>query len=272
MNSKVKQVLDGLLEKFKTGDVPQAVAYSIFPATNEIPSAKWSFLNRTIMFISGTGDARGFRQWQQVNRYVKKGAKAFYILVPCIYKKQADDEEKLILGGFKPAPVFRLEDTDGEPLDYQLLKPPDLPLMERAREWGIAVKAIGGHFKYYGYYSGGRKEIGLATQEEKVFFHELAHAGHEKVKGTLKPGQDPLQEIVAELSAQALCHLAGKQANNTLGNSYQYIERYAQKINLSPYAACLKVMSETEKVLTLILKGEEDGKGENNSRGIEEAA
>ena len=39
---------------------------------------------------------------------------------------------------------------------------------------------------------------------------------------------------------------------------YIYIERYAEKLKLNPYTACFKVMSETEKVLNLILKGDED--------------
>ena len=70
----------------------------------------------------------------------------------------------------------------------------------------------------------------------------------------LKAGQDPFQEIVAELSAAALCKLIGKKQNDTFGNSYRYIEKYAEKIKMSSYHACLKVMSETEKVLNLILK------------------
>lgn len=258
MNAKVKQVLNAILEKFKSGDIPEAIAFSMFPAVSDIPSAKWSFLNRTIMFLSGTGDARGFKQWQQAGRQVKKGGKAFYILVPCIYKKEdGDGEEKHVLGGFKPAPVFRLEDTKGDPLDYQLLELPDLPLFDRAKEWGLSIKAIPGNYKYYGYYSSDRKEIGLATKEEGVFFHELAHCGHDKIKDGLKAGQDPLQEIVAELSAQALCKLAGKVPINTLGNSYRYIEKYAEKINLSAFTACMKVLSEVERVLGLILKGGE---------------
>jgi antirestriction protein ArdC len=63
-----------------------------------------------------------------------------------------------------------------------------------------------------------------------------------------------LQEIVAELSAQALCRMVGKQARDTTGNSYRYIQSYSEKLKLSPQAACLKVMSETEKILNLILK------------------
>ena len=110
---------------------------------------------------------------------------------------------------FKASPVFAFEDTDGKPLDYEQVELPELPFMERAEAWGISVKAVPGNYRYRGYYSPHRKEIAMASPEEKVFFHELAHAAHEKVKGSLTGGQDPLQEIVAELSAQALCRLVG---------------------------------------------------------------
>jgi hypothetical protein len=207
------------------------------------------------MFLSGTADARGFKQWQSVNRKIKKGSKAIYILVPCIYKREEEGEEKHILKGFKAAPVFKCEDTEGEKLDYQQIEVPDLPLLERAEQWGISVKAIPGNYKYQGYYSSSRKEIALATKDESIFFHELAHVGHEKVKGSIKSGQDPFQEIVAELSAQTLCRLVGRATKNTLGNSYQYISGYAKKLHLSPYAACMKVMADTEKVLNLVIGG-----------------
>jgi antirestriction protein ArdC len=86
-----------------------------------------------------------------------------------------------------------------------------------------------------------------------TFFHELSHAAHEKLKGKLKTGHDSLQEIVAELSAQALCRLVGRKNVDTTGNSYQYIESYAAKLDMSPHTACLRVLSDTEKVLKLIL-------------------
>jgi hypothetical protein len=209
------------------------------------------------MFLSGTADARGYRQWQSANRHVVKGAKAIHILVPFM-KKAKDDFEgqgdgKTVLRGFGVKPVFRVEDTNGEKLDYQQIELPDLPLIEKAESWGINVKAVPGNYRYYGFFSPENREIGLATPEEKTFFHELAHVAHEKVIGTLKNGQHPLQEIVAELSAQALCEIIGKKQTDTLGNSYKYIDIYAQKLMMSPYSACLKVMSDTEKVLNLIL-------------------
>ena len=75
MNDKVKKVLNVIVEKFKSGEIPEAVALASFP-TMDVPSSQWSFTNRTIMFLSGTGDARGFLQWKQANRWVKKGARA----------------------------------------------------------------------------------------------------------------------------------------------------------------------------------------------------
>ena len=71
--------------------------------------------------------------------------------------------------------------------------------------------------------------------------------------GELKKGQDWRQEIVAELSAAVLCKIVGKSSKH-LGNHYQYIEQYAKEANLTPWQASIKVMSDIEKALNLILE------------------
>jgi len=261
MNEKVKSVLNRILERFQSGDIPEAIAYSMFPFP-DVPSAKWSLTNRTLMFLSGTMDARGYRQWQQVNRYVRRGSKGIYIIVP--YLKAINDEldeRKYTLTGFGAKAVFRVEDTDGEPLEYENIDLPDVPLIERAEEWGISVRTIPGNYQYWGYFSVDRKEIAIATSQECVFFHELAHCAQYLLKGNLKRGQDPLQEITAELSAQALAIMVGKSAEDTVGNSYRYIRKYADQLKMSPHTACLKVMSETEQILNLVLNGKVEKKG-----------
>jgi len=254
MAASIHDTVSRIIASFESGDIPEAVAYSMFPIP-DIPSAKWSLLNRTLVFISGSKDARGYQQWKEVDRFVKKGSKAIYILVPKIAKTVDSEtgEEETILKGFMCRPVFRVEDTEGEPLDYEQNELSDLPLLERAEEFGISIKTIPGNFRYLGYYSSVRKEIALATDEETVFFHELAHAGHDRVKGGLRDRQDPLQEIVAELSAAALCRIVGKQPGDRLGNTFRYIKRYSEEIGMTPHGACLKVMAETEKVLALVL-------------------
>lgn len=257
MNERMKNVLDNILNRFKTGDIPKAIAYSMFPIP-DIPAAKWSLCNRTLMFFAGTQDARGFAQWKSAKRRVRKGAKAFHILAPRFAKKKKDDgEEEMFLAGFLTVPIFRVEDTEGDKLDYQKIDLPDLPLLDVAKEWGISVKTIPGNYRCYGYYRDSSKEIALATEDEVVFFHELSHAAHARVLGNLKGGQEWKQEIVAELSAAVLCNMIGKDGDKYLGNAYSYIESYAKKAKVSALTGCLQVMADVESVLQKILKQSE---------------
>jgi len=254
MNDRVKNVLNSILQKFETGDIPEAIAYSMFPFP-DVPSARWSLLNRTLMFLSGTMDARGIRQWNKVNRFVKKGSKCLYILVPYIKNIEDKGEEKQVLIGFGTKAVFAVEDTQGEELEYENIELPQFPLIDRAKSWGIDVRAVPGNYRYYGLYSAERREITLASEDECVFFHELAHTAHEILKDGLIPGQDPFQEIVAELASHCLCRLVGKTGERYLGNGFRYISHYAEKVNLSPLSACTKALTEVERILHLILNG-----------------
>lgn len=255
MLPRVKEVLHTLLEEFKNGTIPEAVHYSMFPVPN-IPSANWSLLNRIIMFLHNTEDARGFKQWKDVNRHVSKGKKSFDILVPVFQKEidKATKEEKVILKNFCCGCVFRVEDTEGEPLDYQRLELPKFPLIEKANELGVSIHPIGGNNAYYGYYDPRKSVIALATPEEKTFFHELCHVADHRLKGELKTRQDPIQEITAELAAQALCRIVGKDGNSHFGNSYCYIEKYAKELTISPLSAVLRVLSDVDSILHFLLK------------------
>lgn len=60
MNDKVRSVLDSVVEQFRTGYIPDSISISMFPFPN-LPSTKWSLLNRTAMLISGTMDAQGLQ-------------------------------------------------------------------------------------------------------------------------------------------------------------------------------------------------------------------
>jgi antirestriction protein ArdC len=94
----------------------------------------------------------------------------------------------------------------------------------------------------------------MTTQEEKVLFHELSHYVDNKLNGELKGGQDPTQEIVAELSAAALGFLVGKDGTKYLGNHYRYIESYAKEMKLTTHTACLKVLNRVEKIIKYIME------------------
>jgi len=212
-------------------------------------------MNRIIMQLNGTQDARGYRQWMKAGRHVKKGALAFYIFAPILKRKMTEYGEEDHLEGYHQIPVFRYEDTEGEPLNYARTEINSFHLIDRAREWGLDVRAISGNERYWGSY--GEGQIRLATPEEAVFFHELSHHAHKLVLGKLAPGQNWKQEVVAELSAAALSRILGLERETT-GNSYKYIESYAAQAGLTPVAACLEVLSDTEKVLKLILAEEKE--------------
>jgi len=254
-SEKAKVCLQRIVDLFREGNIPKALAVATIPPQKDIPSAKWSLSNRLLQFLADTSDARGFRQWQKAARKVKKGAKAFCILGPKARTvKETDDAgmetEKVIVAGFFAIPVFRAEDTDGEPLSYEPATPP--PLVDVAEQFGLSVSYQTFASKYYGYYHGGAKRIVLASHESRVFFHELAHAAHERVEGKLVGGQAPGQEIVAELTAATLAQMYCPEAN--LGFSYEYVKSYAEKSQKTIERACLAVINTAGFVLDEILK------------------
>jgi antirestriction protein ArdC len=175
---------------------------------------------------------------------VNAGAKAIYIIVPIFRKKsqEADEpeqkteneEDKKInvrrseISGFRAMPVFRVEDTSGEPLPYELkvasFDVSRLPLIDVAESFGVSVKA-GATFSYSGVYRPTVKEIILGTDNPQTFLHELSHA----VDYAL-PDRDSeycFSEIVAELSSAFLGSLLG--VNVDLASTKAYIELYSGK-------------------------------------------
>ena len=106
-----EEAVSQMLELFSKKDFPKKMAFTIIrKATTEpiLPSDSWSLTNRLIMQAIGeTQDARTYKQWQQVERFVQKGAKAFYIYAPRIVKKKDENNnEKEELVGFIAVPVF----------------------------------------------------------------------------------------------------------------------------------------------------------------------
>jgi len=274
LTDKAREALNRLLEMFRTGDLPAAVVRTVIRAKTgyERPSDRWSLGNRLLMYLAGTEDARGYRQWEEVGRHVKKGAKAFYILAPVTRKKTVKEREvdpntgeerevereRTVITGFRCVPVFRYEDTEGKPLpeaDYNPPEPP--PLFDVARRFVGDVKYrpfVGG---YYGYFDPSRKEIVLNTHDAHTFFHELAHAVHHQVKpGGLKPGQHADQEIVAEVAAAALCEMYG--FTGYIWHGWEYIRHYAGQDDRKALKAVMGVLADVEKVLDVILGAAEE--------------
>jgi hypothetical protein len=139
---------------------------------------------------------------------------------------------------------------------------PEFPLMNRAKELGAFIKILPRHRENacLGYYNRPRNEIVLLCKDEDVFFHELAHHVHFNfvyLRGTQNHYKE---EIIASLSALVLCRLNGTSEKNYIGNDYFRIKGYAYSLKMKPVQACVKFLDVTQKVLNIILVGEQESK------------
>ena len=256
---RAKDQLSRIAKLFATEQLPDTLVKSYLEPTGS-PSDNWSLGNRLIMTMEGTYDARGYRQWQKVGRHVKKGTKAIYILAPRVGKavekdkETGEETERRFVSGFMGIPVFRYEDTDGAELKAVKNAPRSLPpLADVAEQWGISVRFDATRHGEYGSYSKSDGEIRLCTDDVTTFFHELAHAAHSRIE-KLKPGQDPTQEIVAQLAA---CTLARAYGHDVDGYTYGYIAHYANGGDPETVGrACYRVIGTVEKILDMILGGD----------------
>lgn len=206
-----------------SGDLPEAVAKTYIRA-GDVPSARWSRCNRILAALSGTRDARGFRQWERAGRRVRRGAKAVYILAPLLVPgRDAGEADERIMVGFRAVPVFRYEDTEGAPLrEYEPVSMP--PLWGLAEYNGLDVRYANSTGGEYGAISVGRRSVTLSTESPDTYLHELVHWYDLRDRDDARHGQDPVQETVAQLGACALAHMYGLDAT---GYTASYIAGYA---------------------------------------------
>lgn len=257
MRNEVQAITERLLDMFASEDFPARATRTFILRQEEDtrPCQRWSISNLLIMLSHGTEDARGFRQWNQVNRYVKKGSKAIYILAPLIIQKTVTDvsagEEKVrtIIKGFRTVPVFPLEATEGEDLPAYFYEPPDRPpLYEVARQFGVVD-----YLPRQGPELGATSLIGsvkLYSHDVDVFFHELGHQAHGRIT-PLKAGQHMNQELIAEMVSCILCEMYGY--TGYLWHGWEYIKDYAGNESGKALSALVLVLGEVEKVVNLIL-------------------
>ena len=78
---------------------------------------RYSFGNALLIAAQNDGASRvaGFNTWRKLNRFVRKGEKAIWIVAPMVYRDtdtQSGEDERSIRG-FKFVPVFDVAQTDG---------------------------------------------------------------------------------------------------------------------------------------------------------------
>ena len=236
-----------VLEAF---DNPTALAEplkNIALATGGRHADSYSMRNQLIVWLFGYSDAAGYKQWRNAyGRQVRKGEKAFPVLAPVtksftkFNEETQQDERVTYITGWRDVKVFGLEQTDivdeekwakhneanasnQEHLDR-------LPWTEVARTWDLSVTADGAMLGWgaAGCYSHGRN-ITVAVENLATWAHELVHAADDRLGTITKaPGQQPDNEIVAEIGGAVLCLVAGHEVEADLGGCWKYIQTYSK--------------------------------------------
>lgn len=265
-----QEIIESIINQFKNGNLPNALSNVFVNRVDNIPSSAWSYSNRLIMAIRGTNDARGFKQWREAGRKVKKGSKAIHILAPCIGKRKDTDPdtgkeiEISFIYGFKSIPVFAIESTkiinpelwekhkgiDTE--EEQRLR--NLPFREVAEQWGLEVTSYNGkNHGALGYYKHGIA-IALGTQNLSTWAHELTHAADDKAGNIVKAhGQVKSNEVVAELGGATLLKAIGDDINADLGGAWQYILGYSNNDENKAIRACMTLINRICAAVDLII-------------------
>ena len=261
-----------ILEAFQAGNLPKGLAPIFVRRKDDVPCRSWSWSNQFLVALAGHSDGRGYRQWQQVGRHVKKGEKAFHILVPIVGKnvvekpETGEEEERSYIRGFSSAPVFGLDQTDGDPLP-----PPDpkiaawlesLPIRQVAESWGLSIDAYNGQAgRPLGKYRHG-SGIALGVENLSTWTHELCHAADDRL-GTLKErGQHWRSETVAELGGAVLLEVLGYDSESDRGGCWEYVQTYAKDAGIEAVTACQRVLKRMCDSVALILDTAEELAGE----------
>jgi antirestriction protein ArdC len=244
-------------------------------------------LNNVLLIRAQRPDATrvaGYKTWQALGRQVKKGEQAIYILAPRPYAVKTQDaagQEQIEREGiaFKPAAVFDIAQTGGEPLPT--VEAPTLTgaadqatyaaLVAFATSQGLTVthhdpKTAGDdtHSTYMGYYNPLRNLIfvrqGAPAQMLKTLIHELAH----HLDPELRQASRAECETVAEATAFVV---AAHQGIDTGSYSFPYVAVWASR---QDQPAMLKqVMGRVQGIAHQILDHLEGLAGDSTEGGDE---
>jgi len=194
--------------------------------------------NNVMLILLQTGGyasrVAGFRAWQKMNRFVRKGEKAIYVLAPMVYKRtdtpDADDDARVIKG-FKYVPVFDISQTDGEELPSVCNRLAGDDPAGIFNQLTAVAHSIGFTVEDYDFEGGTNGDCShlqhririeasnSPAQRVKTLAHELAHALlHEQFSDR------KLAELEAESAAYVVCQSLGLESSDY---SFGYVATWA---------------------------------------------
>lgn len=243
-------------------ELPNMLAAIFIHRKDDVPCRRWSWHNQLLCEMAGTRDARSYEQWHAIERFVKRGSKAFWILAPWVTALDENmDEgakpERGIVHGFRSVPVFRVEDTDGPPLntESQCDRPMgSLALRSVAESWGIDVET---HFyasshplEFFGTGAMG-SAVMSGADNLSAWIQELVQAAGHRLFPQSDSGWD--KDIVAELGSAVLLEYIGQNREADLRNPYEYIRRHASQNQVPMVKGCIRILDRVCGCVKLIL-------------------
>jgi antirestriction protein ArdC len=185
-------------------------------------------LHNVLLIASQKPDASyvaGFRTWNQLGRFVKKGEKGILILAPIVRRKPENEEGReeasMSVAGFRAAYVFDVSQTDGKELpQIGIVQGDPREYRERLRSFasaqGIAVEYSEQIAPARGVSSGGTIRLlpGQSPAEEfstlaHEIAHELLHRGDRRNNTTKR-----VRETEAEATAFVICQAIGLETGS----------------------------------------------------------
>jgi len=197
----------------------------------------------------------GFRTWNELGRFVKKGEKGIMILAPIVRRKpdnsEDDENNSSRIAGFRAAYVFDVSQTDGQELPQIGVvhgEPREYSdgLRKFATAQNIAIEYSQDIAPARGTSYGGRIALlpGQSPAEEfstlvHELAHELLHRGDRREQTSRR-----VRETEAEATAFVVCHAIGLETGSaaadyiqlwngdkeTLTNSLTYIQKAASQM------------------------------------------
>jgi antirestriction protein ArdC len=186
----------------------------------------------------------GFRTWNELGRFVKKGEKGILILAPIVRRKpdkeEDQDESSASIAGFRAAYVFDVSQTDGKELPHiDTVNGDPQENAARLRSFAIAQSIAIEYSEQIaparGVSSGGKITLlpGQSPAEEfstlaHELAHELLHRGYRRA-GTSRR----IRETEAEATAFVVCHAIGLETGSAASDYIQLWNGDAQLLTES---------------------------------------
>jgi hypothetical protein len=166
-----------------------------------------------------------YKRWGKVNRHVKYGQRALYILAPIFYDEEQDDgtvERKM---WFKKVPVFDLSQTEGEKFEIDYVKyDGDISFKDIVARTTIPVIESNKELTR-GYTDGKKIWISVHISDAQkicVLFHEMAHYYLH-----FDSDRNELTSATRELEAEAISYMVSSMIGIQNDESAAYIRNWA---------------------------------------------